>query len=359
MITLLGTVGRMFELRRLRLLHELALRGTLAAVAEALSYSPSTISQQLAQLEKDAGVPLLIPDGRRVRLTEHGVALAAHASRALELEEQIRGELESLQPGIAPVRVAVLQTAAQAILPSALTLLAEREPGLRVEIAEVPPEEGLFELSARGFDLVIAEQYPGHTRRAPLGARARDSRQRPDPAGAPAGRRRRRPSRAAGATVGDGAGRDGSAAVGRAAVPRCRLRAGHPLRDRRPDRAGAPHRRRPSRGSPAGSRLGGSRSAGPAARSSRRSGPRDLHRRASIVDVSERRSAPSAGLCGTRSPRARPAAGRGSRADPPVGPTHTASGLSAGGGGVRGAGQTEVGRSSLRPSPSTSRVSRS
>jgi DNA-binding transcriptional LysR family regulator len=154
----------MFELRRLRLLHELALRGTLASVAEALSYSPSTISQQLAQLEKDAGVPLLIPDGRRVRLTEHGVALAAHAARALELEEQIRGELESLQPGIAPVRVAVLQTAAQAILPNALAMLSEREPGLRVEIAEVPPEEGLFELSARGFDLVIAEQYPGHTR---------------------------------------------------------------------------------------------------------------------------------------------------------------------------------------------------
>lgn len=159
-----GKGSSVFELRRLRLLHELALRGTLASVAEALSYSPSTISQQLAQLEKDAGVPLLIPDGRRVRLTEHGVVLAAHAARALELEEQIRGELESLQPGIAPVRVAVLQTAAQAILPSALALLAEREPGLRVEIAEVPPEEGLFELSARGFDLVIAEQYPGHTR---------------------------------------------------------------------------------------------------------------------------------------------------------------------------------------------------
>lgn len=154
----------MFELRRLRLLHELALRGTLAAVADALSYSPSTISQQLAQLEKDAGVPLLVPDGRRVALTEYGAALAAHAARALALEEQIRGELEVLQPGIAPLRLAVLQTAAQAVVPAALTLLADREPGLRIEIAEVPPEEGLFELSARTFDLVIAEQYPGHTR---------------------------------------------------------------------------------------------------------------------------------------------------------------------------------------------------
>ncbi|WP_431804415.1 LysR family transcriptional regulator [Microbacterium sp. bgisy203] len=154
----------MFELRRLRLLHELALRGTLSAVAEALSYSPSTISQQLAQLEREAGVPLLAPDGRRVRLTEHGAALAAHAARALDADEEIRGELDELQPGIAPVRIAVLQTAARTIVPAALSLLAERAPTLRVELAEVPPEEGLFELSARGFDLAIAEQYPGLTR---------------------------------------------------------------------------------------------------------------------------------------------------------------------------------------------------
>lgn len=154
----------MFELRRLRLLHELALRGTLAAVAEALSYSPSTISQQLAQLEKEAGIALLAPEGRRVRLTEHGRVLAAHAARALDLDEQARGELESLHPGLAPVRVAVMQTAALAIVPVALALLAERAPALRVELVEMPPELGLFELTARGVDLVIAEQYPGHTR---------------------------------------------------------------------------------------------------------------------------------------------------------------------------------------------------
>ena len=154
----------MFELRRLRLLHELALRGTLAAVAEALAYSPSTISQQLAQLEKEAGVALLAPEGRRVRLTEHGRVLAAHAARALDLDEQARGELESLHPGLAPVRVAVMQTAALAIVPRALALLGERAPHLRVELVEMPPERGLFELTARGVDLVIAEQYPGHTR---------------------------------------------------------------------------------------------------------------------------------------------------------------------------------------------------
>jgi DNA-binding transcriptional LysR family regulator len=160
----------MFELRRLRLLHELALRGTLSAVADALSYSPSTISQQLAQLEKEAGVALFVPDGRRVRLTEHGMLLAAHAERALDLDERARAELESLEAtdeaGAASVtvRVAVLQTAAQSVLPGALTVLAEQAPHVRLEVAQVPPEEGLFELSARRFDLAIAEQYPGHTR---------------------------------------------------------------------------------------------------------------------------------------------------------------------------------------------------
>ena len=161
----------MYELRRLRLLHELSLRGTLAAVAEALSYSPSTVSQQLAQLEKEAGVPLLVADGRRVRLTEHGELLAAHAARALELDEEVRGELDSLRPQSAPVRLAVMQTAAQSILGPALSRLAVQEPGLVVSVAQLPPEEGLFELSARRFDLVVAEQYPGHTREHRSGLR--------------------------------------------------------------------------------------------------------------------------------------------------------------------------------------------
>lgn len=146
------------------MLHELSLRGTLAAVAEALAYSPSTVSQQLALLERDAGVPLLVPDGRRVRLTAQGVALAAHAARALDLDEQIRGELSTLDPGIARVRVAVMQTAALSLVPAMLRILRADRPALRVDVAQVAPEEALFELEARGFDVVVAEQYPGHTR---------------------------------------------------------------------------------------------------------------------------------------------------------------------------------------------------
>lgn len=154
----------MFELRRLRLLHELRLRGTIADVAAALSFSPSTVSQQLAQLEREAGVALLEPDGRRVRLTAEGRLLAAHAARALELDEAARAELSSAQHAPARVRIAVMPTAAEALVPAALSLLAERMPGLRLEMVELPPETALFELQARAFDLVVAEQYPGHTR---------------------------------------------------------------------------------------------------------------------------------------------------------------------------------------------------
>lgn len=157
-------VPDVFETRRLRLLLELRERGTINAVARALSYSPSTVSQQLALLARQAGFPLLAAEGRRVRLTPQGDALAAHAERVLDLEERVRGELETARSMLGPVRVAIFQSAAHAILPRALTLLAERHPELRVETVEVAPEEGLFELAARGFDLAIAEQYPNHAR---------------------------------------------------------------------------------------------------------------------------------------------------------------------------------------------------
>ena len=60
------------DLRRLRLLRELEERGTLWAVAAALGYSPSAVSQQLTVLEKEAGVPLLERAGRGVKLTDAG-----------------------------------------------------------------------------------------------------------------------------------------------------------------------------------------------------------------------------------------------------------------------------------------------
>ncbi|WP_022886820.1 LysR family transcriptional regulator [Glaciibacter superstes] len=155
----------MLDVRRLRLLRELKIRGTLAGVAEALAYSPSAVSQQLSLLEKEAGVELLQKVGRRVQLTPQAEILVAHTTHLLDRLEVAEAEVAASVTTVSgTVRVAVFQSAAHAVIPQALTLLADEFPELRVEITEREPEAGLFEVSARDFDLVIAEQYPGHTR---------------------------------------------------------------------------------------------------------------------------------------------------------------------------------------------------
>lgn len=165
----------MWDLHRLHLLHELRLRGTVTAVARTLNYSPSSVSAQLTKLEEEVGVALIEPDGRRIRLTAHGQRIARHAARILDLEEEVRSELAE-RPIEETVRVATMETTGRTLLPRALTRLGAGAPHLRVEASVVPPETGLTELESRGFDLAIAEQYPGHTRvhrdrldREPLG----------------------------------------------------------------------------------------------------------------------------------------------------------------------------------------------
>jgi len=155
----------MLDVRRLRLLVELSRRGTLAAVAEALSYSPSSVSQQLNLLEREVGVPLLVQVGRRVQLTPQALVLVEHGQAVLDrLEEAEADVARSLTSVGGTVRIAVFQSAAHAVVPQALTLLRTEHPSLRVEITEREPELALFDVAARDFDLVVAEQYPGYTR---------------------------------------------------------------------------------------------------------------------------------------------------------------------------------------------------
>lgn len=153
----------MLDVRRLRLLRELKIRGTLAEVAEALQYSPSSVSQQLALLEKEAGVELLRKTGRRVQLTPQAEVLVAHTSQLLETLEQAEADLAaSLTTVTGTVRIAVFQSAALALMPGTLTRMSSSYPEVRVEMTQREPETALHETWARDFDLVIAEQYPGH-----------------------------------------------------------------------------------------------------------------------------------------------------------------------------------------------------
>ncbi|MDQ0728039.1 LysR family transcriptional regulator [Microbacterium sp. W4I20] len=155
----------MLDVNRLRMLVELSRRGTLSAVADALSYSKASVSQQLSALERDVGVPLLRRVGRGVQFTPQGNVLVAQAIGILDqLEHAEVAVAESLTEVTGTVHIAVFQSTAHSLLPGALDALARRHPALRVQVTESDPETGLVGVSSRDFDLILAEQYPGRTR---------------------------------------------------------------------------------------------------------------------------------------------------------------------------------------------------
>ncbi|MFI5916510.1 LysR substrate-binding domain-containing protein [Dactylosporangium sp. NPDC051541] len=165
----------MLDLHRLRLLRELHRRGTITAVAQALSFSPSAVSQQLATLEREAGVELLRPAGRRVRLTAQGELLVEHAEVLLaEMERTESALARSLHETAGTLRVAAFQTAVLTVIPPAVTRLQVQHPNLRVEVTELEPDVALPALVAGDFDLVLAEEYPGHPLRQLAGTSRRD-----------------------------------------------------------------------------------------------------------------------------------------------------------------------------------------
>jgi DNA-binding transcriptional LysR family regulator len=156
----------MLDLRRLRLLHELHRRGTVSAVAEALSYSPSTVSQQLGVLEREAGTPLFEPAGRRVRLTDAAIVLATHAEELLAAVERAEADLAAAAAGAVAgvVRVGSFQTASLHLLLPAIVALRATHPGVQVRLVESEPEPALEALRSHQLDLVLADEWTGAPR---------------------------------------------------------------------------------------------------------------------------------------------------------------------------------------------------
>ncbi|WP_081736953.1 LysR substrate-binding domain-containing protein [Arthrobacter sp. MA-N2] len=152
----------MYDLRRLQILRELHHRGTLSAVATALSYSTSAISQQLSQLESEVGVRLLEPDGRRVRLTAQARILVAHAETILNQLEEARSDIAaSLDVISGTLRVAGFQTAALNLLPEVIAWVTRTYQEVEVLLTQAEPDEAIPGVLAREFDLAIVESFPG------------------------------------------------------------------------------------------------------------------------------------------------------------------------------------------------------
>src|SRR3954464_10229065 len=86
----------MLDVRRMRVLREVARRGSFSAAAEALSFTQSAVSQQIAALEREAGAVLVQRGARGVRLTEAGEAVVRHTDAILARLEEAESELEAI-----------------------------------------------------------------------------------------------------------------------------------------------------------------------------------------------------------------------------------------------------------------------
>ena len=150
----------MLELRRLRLLRELHERGTIAAVADALRFTPSAVSQQLAMLEREAGVRLLERAGRGVRLTDPALVLVGHADALLERAARAEADLAAAAGTVmGRGRIAGFHSVALRIAVPAMAALARDAPRLRTELVEAEPEQALPALALGDVDLVLGDEW--------------------------------------------------------------------------------------------------------------------------------------------------------------------------------------------------------
>ena len=145
--------------RRLELLLELSRLGSMREVGEAMQVTTSTVSQQIAALAREAGTPLIEPDGRRVRLTPAGRRLAGHAVTILAAVEAARRDLDPEAPPAGTVRVAAFASAFRQVLLPVARMLAGRQPEVRLHLLEQEPDEALGLLAADEVDLALTYDY--------------------------------------------------------------------------------------------------------------------------------------------------------------------------------------------------------
>jgi len=148
------------SLQQLRMLREVANRGTIAAAAESLGYTASAVSQRLGGLEKSTGVAVLERVGRNVRLTDAGRELVRHADQLLRGMEAAQVAMERVSGEVRGIlELTVYESVATTLLAPLLQLLSSRHPDLHLRTRQYDPDAALDALAAGDFDLVFAIDY--------------------------------------------------------------------------------------------------------------------------------------------------------------------------------------------------------
>ena len=154
----------MLNVARLRVLKEVAYRGSFSAAAEALSYTQSAISQQIATLEAETGMALLERHPRGVTLTAAGQTLVGHAEGILARLEAAESSLEAIA-GLrgGRLRVASFPTAGAALMPLAIATFRSAYPDVELTLAEGEPEQIVPRLRAGELDLALLFEFGDET----------------------------------------------------------------------------------------------------------------------------------------------------------------------------------------------------
>ncbi|GAA1734557.1 transcriptional regulator, LysR family [Dietzia kunjamensis subsp. schimae] len=151
------------SLHRLRLLAELERRSTVTAVAAALGYTVSAVSQQLSLLEREAGTPLFEKRGRGLALTEAGLILAGHARTILSAVEDAGHAMESARAGVGTnLTAGVWASVAVTLLPAGMRILARDHPGIVVRTRELAPEDTTGAVRDGSLDLSFVLDYSSY-----------------------------------------------------------------------------------------------------------------------------------------------------------------------------------------------------
>jgi DNA-binding transcriptional LysR family regulator len=150
----------MLDVRRLRLLSELARRGTIAEVGRVVGYSASAVSQSLGQLERETGMALLERDGRHVRLTPAARRLVARTDRVLAELDAAEAELAAEQGSVrGQLVIGAFPSAGARLVAPAVHSLVAQHPELECSIREHEPEDGIPLLRSGELDLLVSESY--------------------------------------------------------------------------------------------------------------------------------------------------------------------------------------------------------
>jgi len=152
----------MLDVKRMRILKEVADHGSFSAAAEALSYTQSAISQQIAALEREAGALLVTRGSRGIRLTEAGETLVKHADAILTRLADAEAELEAIA-GLrgGRLRLAAFPTVGATLMPLAIATFRKRHPDIELNVKQLEPEESIPMLKAGDLDIALTIEPSG------------------------------------------------------------------------------------------------------------------------------------------------------------------------------------------------------